>query len=81
MREVKRAWNGEKTSLNVYINEGVHQWSLHVVKAANGERESFAYYSNHDDEWNIESFKRVEILSDEAAEKLADEFIQEFGRG
>lgn len=80
MREVKRAWNGEKTSLDVYVNEGVHQWSLHIVPV-NGGFESFAYYSNHDDEWNIESFQRTEILNDEAAEKLADEFIQEFGRG
>lgn len=80
MREVKRAWNDKKTSLDLYINEGVHQWSLHVAKAANGEWQAFAFYSNNEDEWNIDHFCR-NVVNDEAAEKLADEFIQEFGRG
>lgn len=76
MREVKRS--EDRTSLDVVINHGVHRWTLCVSKS---KGESFAFYSDDQEEWNIDAFCRTEILSDEAAEKLADEFIKEFGNG
>lgn len=78
-RKISKKWDGK--SLEITIDKGDDRWQfVAFAKDAKGERwETMGFYSNEEDEWNLDSWRNHDISAIEVGE-LADRFEKEVGK-